>query len=179
MAPLLAADFRGANWGMTPAEVIVVERHPPEQVPAGNGETALRFAPFEFEGHDAVVLYIFNNSRLVRAKYVFSAEHANLNHFVDDFKHIEQSLLEYHGHPTTTRAIWDNPAYQDESAAYLERDRGTPAEIFTSDRFVGKEILLGHLRLFTEWTSGRTKILHVLNGDGSRIIHQIEYSRTE
>jgi hypothetical protein len=178
-ASIWAGDFRNAKWGMTQAQVAGSESTPPKPVRMGESQTALHLESTVVEGLQAGVFYVFQNDRLVRAKYVFLADHADLNEYVADFKRIEQDWMDKFGQPSNTRAVWENPAYQDESPAYLEKDRATPAEIFASDEFIGKEILLGHLRLLTEWTSGRTKILHVLTGDTSRITHQVEYSSAD
>jgi hypothetical protein len=70
--------------------------------------------------------------------------------------------------------VWENPAFQNESQSYLERDRATPSEIFPSDKFAGMEIAVGHLKIYTQWTVAGTTVLHALSGGDHRIVHQIE-----
>jgi hypothetical protein len=164
---------------MRQAEVTATESNRPSDIRIIDGEMVVRFDSIDFTSLPTTVFYVFRNDRLVRANYVFSRGHSDLNDFVADFKSIEPVLQEKYGRASNSRAVWDNPAYQDESKSYLDRDRSTPAEIFASDKFVGMEVLLGHLSLFTQWTSGHTKILHALTGEKSRIIHQIEYSRAD
>jgi hypothetical protein len=169
------SDFRKANWGMTQDQVIAAESKPPASVSIAGGVTALRYDSMKFAGVPAGVLYFLENGKLTRAKYLFDARHNDLNEFIADYKLVEPELREHFGKPAAERVVWDNPAYQNESKEYLERDRSTPSEIFVSDRFAGAEISLGHLKLYTQWTLARSTVLHALTGENAQMIHQIEF----
>jgi len=181
------ADFRRTAWGMTKAQVLASESKKPAAVTESNGEVIVRYdsVPFAPGGHgppgrlDSQVVYIFARDRLVRAKYLFPAEHNDANDFIGDYKTIEPVLMEQYGKPADTRAIWEDDSTQLEPKSYLDQDRASPANILASDASVGLAVSLGHLRLYTQWDTARTKILHALAGQNHRITHQIEYRSVE
>lgn len=165
--------LRKADWGMTQAEVMASEAGKPASVREIGGETAMNYDS-EFGGIACRVIYFFSKGKLTRAKLLFAAEHEDLNLFITDYHAVEPALREKYGKPAEERAVWDHPAFQTESQSYLERDRSIPAEIMPSDKFAGLEIALGHLKLYTQWTTQATTILHALTGEDHRMTHQIE-----
>jgi len=166
---------RKAAWGMTPAQVIATEEGKPASVREVGGETAITYDSLQFGGLPCRLVYFFSDGKLARAKFLFAAQHGDLNEFISDYHAVELPLLEKHGKPGTERVVWDNPAFQTESQSYLERDRSIPSEIVPSDKFAGLEIAFGHLKLYTQWIVQETAILHALTGDNHRITHQIEW----
>lgn len=172
-------DFRQANWGMTRAQVLATEAATPSQVRESNGETIVRYDSIKLGELQSRVVYIFANDKLVRAKYVFDADHTDPNDFIRDFRTVEPLLKDQYGKPVIERAFWQDDLYQEESKAYLDQDRASAADILPSDRFVGLSISLGHLKLYTQWRGDRTKISHGLTGADYRITHQIEFLSVE
>jgi hypothetical protein len=160
------ADFRKAAWGMTPAQVLAPE-------------TIVRYDSIPLSRLAGRAVYIFAKDKLVRAKYLFDAEHGEGNDFIVDFKTIEPVLMEQYGKPAGSRALWLSDLFQEEPKPYRDRDRAAPSEILPSDRFVGLAISLGQRKLYTQWTAARTKILHGLTGQDRHITHQIEYLSVE
>jgi len=177
--PAFAQDFRQASWGMTKAQVLASETKPPVEVRDSNGEVIVRFDSIKLAGLDARVIYIFAKDKLVRAKYLLGAEHADPNDFIADYQAIEPVLRDRYGEPTGQKAVWEDDSLQDERKAYLEQDRALPENILPSDRFAGLAISLGHLKLYAECADGRTKVLHALTGTDGHITHQIEYASVE
>ncbi len=174
---LLAApeDFRKAAWGMTVAEVTATESGPPTEIRQSNGETIIEYRSRKMAGLEASTIYVFAKGKLVRAKYFFVVEHADENLFIADYRAVEPLLRETYGPPAAERAIWEDDAFQDEPKSYLDQDRATPASILPSDRFVGLSVSAGYLKLFTQWRTPRTTVLHALTGENYAITHQIEY----
>ena len=168
-------DFRQATWGMSRSQVTAAETGTPAAVRENNGEVIVQYGPLRLGALDCRLLYIFARDKLVRAKYVFEAAHSDRNDFIADYHAIEPLLAEQHGKAASARAIWEDDSTQDEPKSYLDQDRATPSSILPSDRFVGLAVSLGHLRLYTEWATGRSKILHALTGEDGQITHQIEY----
>jgi len=168
-------DFRQAAWGMTASQVRAAESQAPASVADKDGAALLRYDAVTFQGLMAQVVYILTRDRLVRAKYVFSADHDDANDFIGDFKAIEPLLTKQFGKPAESRAIWEDDSTQLEPKSYLDQDRASPANILASDPLVGLAVSLGHLRLYTLWIGPRTRILHALSGENHRITHQIEY----
>jgi hypothetical protein len=173
------SDFRKAVWGMTQSQVRATEPVGPSAVDQSNGSVILRYDSLRLGPLDCRVIYIFSKDRLVRAKYLFDAQHSDLNDFIRDFKSIEPLLLEKHGKPSTERAIWEDDSTQLEPKSYLDQDRASPASILPSDPNVGLAISLGHLRLYAQWNAARATVVHALSGRDGQITHQVEYHSVE
>jgi hypothetical protein len=149
----LSAQWVQPNWSMTPAQAKAAEH--------------------------AGVSYTFAKDKLVRVRYTFVAEHTDLNDFIRDFDTIESQLAEKYGPPATDRAIWTDDSTQQEPKSYLDQDRATATGILPSDLYVGLAVSLGHLKMYTEWTAGQTKIRHTLTGADNKVIHQLEFLAAE
>ena len=173
------ADFRQAKWGMTQAQVIATESKQPDAVRESNGETIVQYDSVSVANLDSRLIYIFANDKLVRAKYVIHPSHADLNDFIADFRAVDPVLRDTWGKPSYERTFWENDPFQDEGVNYLEQDRALPLDILPSDKFAGIEISLGYLKLYSQWTQPRTKLVHALTGAEHRITHQIEYRSVE
>jgi len=171
-------DFRRTAWGMTRAQVLAAEEHPPSGVRETNGEAVVEYQPVQVAGLEGRLVYFFVKGKLVRARYLFEAEPSDLNDFITDFRKLEPLLREQYGAPARDHAIWTDDSTQLEPKSYLDQDRATTASILPSDQAVGLAVSLGHLKLFTEWVSARTRIRHTLTGEDSRITHQVEYRST-
>lgn len=171
-------DFRKVTWGMTQAAVMATEPDRPVEVTQSNGETVVKYDPkaAELSGR---LIYIFAGDKLVRAKYLSNATHAEPNDFIADFRAIEPLLIEKYGKPAAERAVWDNDLYQQERLPYLDQDRALASDILPSDQNAGLSLSFGYLRMYTQRISPRTKIVHALTGKDSRIVHQIEYRGVE
>ncbi|MGH9593261.1 MAG: hypothetical protein ACRD5L_09235 [Bryobacteraceae bacterium] len=170
LIPLLAAlpvsaQTLQTTWGMTPAQVKAVESGQPTEVQGG----------LQYASPDTRLVYIFAKNKLVRARFTFRAEHGELNDFIRDFQAVETSLAQKYGKPIGDRAIWTDDSTQDEPKSYLDQDRATATGILPSDRAVGLAVSLGHLKMYTEWAAGQTKIRHTLTGAAGHVTHQLEF----
>lgn len=169
------ADFRKTAWGMTQAQVIAAEPARPAEIREAGGEVVLRYDAAQLGGLKGRLVYILAKNKLVRAKYIFDAEHSNQNDFIADYRAVEPVLMETYGKPANERAVWTDDSTQDEPKSYLDQDRASPSNILPSDKLVGFAVSLGHLKLYTQWQTPRTKILHALTGENYNITHQVEY----
>jgi hypothetical protein len=172
-------DFRGAAWGMTRAQVLATESAQPSEVRESSGELIVRYDSIHMGELPCRAVYIFANDKLVRAKYVFDADHDDPNEFIRDFRMIEPKLKDTYGKPVLERAFWTDDLYQAEPKAYLDQDRASSADILPSDRFVGLSVSLGYLKLYTQWRGDRTRISHGLTGQDHHVTHQIEFQSVE
>lgn len=164
---------------MTQAEVLATEAAQPSEIRESSGEIIVRYDSIQLGGLACRVVYIFADDKLVRAKYVFDAEHREPNDFIRDYRAIEPLLHDMYGKPVSERAFWSDDSLQDEPKSYLEQDRASATDILPSDQFAGPSIAAGHLKLYTRWRGDRTKISHGLTGENSRITHQIEFLSVE
>ena len=172
-----------SRLGTTRAQVLATETAQPSEIRKSNGEVLVRYDSLELGKLACRVVYIFPDDKLVRAKYVFDAEHGDPNDFIRDYRAIEPLLHEEYGNPPSERAFWSDDSLQDEPKSYLEQDRAASTDILPSDRFAGPSILAGHLKLYTRWQGKRTQTSHGLTGgstgEDSRITHQIEFLSVE
>lgn len=173
-------DFRKTNWGSTQAQVLASEAGKPGEVRQSEGEIAVRYDGVKLADLDVSVVYIFALDRLVRAKYLVTAAHpGDLNRFIADYRAVEPVLRGANGQPSDQKAVWLDDSLQEERKSYLDQDRALAEDILPSDRNVGLAVSKGFLKLYTEWTTGRTHILHALTGADGVITHQIEYRSVE
>jgi len=182
LAPVLAAaadpDFRNVAWGMSQTQVMATETAKPAEIRQSGGETVVKYEPVTAELSGRLI-YIFVNDKLVRAKYISNAEHAEHNDFIADFHAVEPVLMERYGKPAAERAVWDSDEGQLERLPYLDQDRALASNILPSDTNTGLSVSLGYLRLYTQRITPRTQIVHALTGGDSHIVHQIEYKSVE
>jgi predicted porin len=179
-AATVEPDLRHIHWGMTQAEALATEKENPSGVRSSSGETVVTYASLNFGGLTGRLVYFFAQDQLVRVKYLFDGTNAaDPDSFIADFKRVEPLLRESYGKPVSDRAFWQDDETQTERRSYLEQDRSTPADLLTSDAFLGQTLASGHLKLYTQWAGPRTKILHGLTGENNRITHQIEYRSVE
>jgi hypothetical protein len=183
LAPALAAaaaepDFRHVAWGMSETQVMATESAKPAEIRQSGGETVVKYEPVAAELSGRLI-YIFVDDKLVRAKYISNAEHAEHNDFIADFHAVEPVLMEKYGKPTAERAVWDSDEGQLERLPYLDQDRALASNILPSDTNTGLSVSLGYLRIYTQRITPRTQIVHALTGGDSHITHQIEYKSIE
>jgi hypothetical protein len=168
-------DFRNADWGMTSEQVIASEGvQPAATIPTGD-QVAIRFDAPSSADLSGSLFYIFSANRLVRAQYVSTAQHTELNDYIADFANLEPTLTRKYDERLSDRAIWTSDEYQLERLPYLEQDRAHATDILPSDVNAGLSVAMGHLKMITERRHGRTRIVHALMGAQSHITHQLEY----
>jgi hypothetical protein len=166
-------------WGATQAKVIEAESEHHASFRESDGEMILEYDSVTVAELGCRLLYFFANDKLVRVKYIFQSAHADLNDFISDFRAVDPYLRNTYGKPAHERTFWENDPFQDEGVNYLEQDRALPLDILPSDKFAGIEVSLGYLKLYSQWTALRTRIVHALSGADHRIIHQVEYRSVE
>src|ERR1019366_4950611 len=100
-------DCRKTTWGMTQEQVKAQEPARPADVTESNGEVVLRYEAPGSSELPGRLLYIFQDNKLVRAKYISNATHEDPNGFIADFATVEPALLEKYGKPSVDPAIWE------------------------------------------------------------------------
>ncbi|MFW6172731.1 MAG: hypothetical protein ACOC5T_03205, partial [Elusimicrobiota bacterium] len=148
-------NFRNTRWGMAIEEVKKIEGEPKEQIKS-QGLDIIGYQRI-VSGMDCLVLYIFAENKLTRAKYSFAEKHSNLNIYIDDFKKIKKTLTEKYGEPKNDNKYWLDDLYKDDYSDW------------------GMAISVGDLRYFTTWDMPETTITLALTGDNYEISLVVEY----
>ncbi len=173
------AQAPGPAWGSSRAAVLAAEPDQAHNVVEADGEVVIQRDSAAWGGAAARILYIFANDKLVRSKFIFSAEPVDPTSYISDYAAIAARMLKEFGKPTAERAVWENDSLQEEKIAYLQQDRALPSDVLPSDKNVGLSIALGHLKLYAQWCGPQTEILHTLTGVDQKVTHQIEFRSVE
>ncbi len=146
-------DFRNTRWGMSPDEVQRVESANLYGEPGKN--------PLLFEdtvaGYNMVVVYIFVDQKLVRAKYILNEKHANRNAYISDFRNLGNMLRKKYGSADKNEKVWSKDLYRDDPSEW------------------GMAIAVGHLMMVKKWDIPRTGLTAIIYGDNYDITVAIEY----
>ena len=147
-----SAGFRKTTWGMTKEQVRRTEK----------GKVAKEESDMlVYEGSvlnlNCLILYLFTEGKLVRAKYGITEKHTNKNDYISDFGSLKKSLTKKYGKPTKDKQYWRNKLYRND---YDQR---------------GFAVSLGHLSYFTKWEPASTNITLFLRGDNFDILLGVDY----
>jgi hypothetical protein len=148
---------------------------PAATIPTGD-RLALRFDAPKSADLQGALFYFFTANKLVRAQYLSTAQHTELNDYIGDFDNLEPQLTRKYDERISDRAIWTSDEYQLERLPYLEQDRAHATDILPSDVNAGLSVAMGHLKMITERHNVHTRILHSLMGEAGHITHQLEYT---
>jgi hypothetical protein len=151
--PSASSDFRKVKWGMSKKQVKITESGKIER----DNERMLAYSG-KVSGIECLILYIFAENKLVRAKYVFTPEHTNKNDFIVDYKSVKDGLAKKYGEPKSDDTNWRNDLYKDDYSNW------------------GFAISLGHLMYFAEWETESTEISLILSGENYKTRLAAEYS---
>jgi hypothetical protein len=145
-------DFRKANWGMSKKQVKATESGKVER----DDDEVLAYSG-TVSGMDALIAYIFIDSKLVRAKYVFLPQHTNKNDYIVDYKGIKETLTDKYGSPKSDDSYWRNDLYKTDYSEW------------------GFAVSLGHLTYSAEWETESSEISLILSGENYKIHLATEY----
>jgi len=145
-------DFRKTNWGMTKAQVKKTEKSK-----LVNEDENLLVYQGTVSGLDCLIVYIFAEGKLVRAKYIFTKTHSNKNDYISDFNTLKEVLTKKYGKPVKDSHIWKNDLYRDDY------------------QYWGFAVSLGHLVYFADWETSNTNLSLALYGENFEITLAIEY----
>lgn len=101
--------FRKTRWGMSKDEVKKSETIKL----AADRDTVLGYET-QVAGLKCLLLYVFTEERLVRAKYVIVEQHTNKNDFLLDFNTLQQKLTQKYGKPKNDETYWRDDLYKDD-----------------------------------------------------------------
>jgi len=145
-------DFRNTKWGMSKEDVKKTESL--DIIEEDNDSIIYN----DIVSHmPVIVIYIFVDNKLVRAKYIFTTSHTNQNDYINDYDKLQELLISIYGKKFKKQVLWINDFYKD---SYDHR---------------GFAVGMGHLAYSSEWENQASKILLFLSGDNFEIRLVIEY----
>lgn len=150
--PNVVHDFRKTNWGMTKTEVKNIEN---DKVFLEEGN--LLSYKGKVNDLNCLIIYIFAENSLVRARYVFNDNHTNDNDYIGDYNSLKSVLKQKYGAPVDSQQNWKNDLYKDRMLDW------------------GMAIKVGHLSYFSKWNTKSTYIQLYLGGDNYKTSLIIEY----
>ena len=148
-------DFRNADWGMRPAQVIKSEKI---KLSKGNNDL---YGTTEVSGMPVIVLYSFTNDKLTSASYLFEQKHTNQNDYIDDYNRLKKFLSKKYGDPLTDIIDWSNELYKDNYDAW------------------GMAVGMGYLIFKSSWLNDKSSIALLLMGENFKINMGITYISLE
>lgn len=149
-------DFRVAHWGDS-KETIVEKEGKADMSP----DAKLYMFSDNVAGFPCMVGYIFEDNKLVMARYLFKEEHTNKNDYIYDFKKLVNLLSKKYGEPDWNSPEWKNRLYQDDPSDY------------------GFAVSLGHLVYSAGWLKDKTEISVFLTGENYDITFILQYVSTK
>lgn len=157
---LTAQDFRTVSWGMTMEQVIEAE----EIKTYSKAPDSINYTT-EMTGLPVVLVYIFDEGELVKAKYKFNLEYLDPNDYIRDYEMLKETLVEKYGQPYDSEVSWQNDRYKEDRMKW------------------GTALNNGNVVFYDRWKGDFNKVDLGMLGDGSRVylhIHyyDIEYART-
>lgn len=144
--------FRNTSWG----DSKLVVRNCENSIFQDEDPNTLWYSG-QIGGHPCVILYLFVEDKLVRAKYILQEDHSNLNRHIDSFFDIKSNLEKKYGKATTDDVVWHNDLYQKDQQEW------------------GFAISLGHLTCYSEWNAGETLVNIAMDGENHSVMVSVEY----
>jgi hypothetical protein len=151
-AVVAAADFRGAEWGMSKAEVQQTEDLPLVY----NKEDTMIFEG-DMGDRRAQVVYMFTDDKFWQGKYFFKEQHRDANRYIDDYDAIHELLVQEYGEPDEKEELWFSKPFEDDPSK------------------AGIAISAGAHARYGKWRKPDMTVYHSITGFNSQIVHAIEY----
>jgi hypothetical protein len=151
-----AQDFKTVSWGMTMEQVIEAE----EIKTYSKAPDSINYKT-EMAGLPAVLVYIFDEGELVKAKYKFNLEYLDPNDYIRDYEMLKGKLVDKYGQPYDTEVSWQNDRYKEDRMKW------------------GTALNNGNVVFYDRWKGDFNKVDLGMLGDGSRVYLHIHYYDVE
>lgn len=153
--PAQVEGFRGVAWGSSIADVKAKETGRLAQEEAN----ALAYTKVEVNNLAVDVGYFFTKEgKLARGIYMVTEKHIDSRLYIDDYDGLKNLLVEKYGKPSDTKVIWRNDLYKDDPSGW------------------GTAVAVGHLVMYSTWTTPESKIQLMLGGDNFKTNLMLAYS---
>lgn len=143
-------------WGAAKDKIISLEGRPSGQEKT-NGLEVIRYKR-SIMAKNCLVEYVFNNNRLVTARYRLLEKYADKNRYIEDYLKIKDNLVSKIGAPRTDTVTWQDPTYKSNNA------------------FWGTALSMGHLEYHTAWELSGTELQLTLAGSANQVSFGAEFN---
>jgi len=137
------------EWGATKDRIINLEGRPTSQERI-NGLEVIRYKR-SIIAKNCLVEYIFDNNRLVTARYNLLEKYADKNRYIEDYLKIKDHLVSRIGAPRADTVTWQDSTYKSNNARW------------------GTALSMGHLEYHAEWELSGTELQITLTGGASQV----------
>ena len=155
-------DFRQANWGDTPEQVIAIEGTPIDRssMPGTKGERLMYKTTAV--GLDVYLHFEFNeNNKLYSAGYLFYEEHSNEQEYVKDYEKFRDALTKKYGEPDVDAVIWNDQSMKE---YYIKNGKS-----------MGNAVCYGYCEYYTSYETNDTTITMLMTADNYEITSGVFY----
>ena len=150
-------NFRKTTWGMSRDQVKASE----DTKPTGEKQEVITFRD-ALAGIPAIVGYIFDGGKLIRAGYLMRGTHDNPDQYVKDYDKVKTLMIKRYGAPAQDEMLWKEGVKQSQDPGQF-----------------GKDACNGDLTYITIWTDGVTMIKERLSGEGGICKHGVMFDSVD
>lgn len=142
--------YRPINeWGAAKDRIVDLEGRPSRQEKT-NGLEIIRYKR-SIMAKNCLVEYVFDNNRLVTARYNLLDKYADKNRYIEDYMKIKDYLVSRIGAPRVDKVTWQDPTYRSNNVQW------------------GTALSMGHLEYHAEWELSGAKLQITLTGGDSQV----------
>lgn len=143
------------DWGAAKDKIINLEGKPYGEE-RFDGLEVIRYKR-SIMARNCLVEYVFNDNRLVKARYNLLDNYADKNRYIEDFLKIKDDLISKIGTPHADTVTWQDPTYKSNNAYW------------------GKALGMGHVEYHTKWELSDTELRLTLTGSDNHVSFGTEY----
>jgi hypothetical protein len=144
------------DWGAAKDKIIKLEGRPSGQEKL-NGLEVIRYKR-SIMAKNCLVEYVFDNNRLVTARYNLLEKYADKNRYIEDYLKIKDHLVSKFGAPRADTVTWQDPTYKSNNA------------------FWGTALSMGHLEYHMAWDLSGTELQITLAGIANQVTFGAEFN---
>lgn len=144
------------DWGTAKDKIINLEGRPSGQEKA-NGLEVIRYKR-SIMAKNCLVEYIFDNNRLVTARYNLLEKYADKNRYIEEYLKIKDNLVSKIGAPRADTVTWQDPTYKSNNTSW------------------GRALSMGHVEYHTIWELSGTELRITLTGSDNEVSFGAEFN---
>ena len=144
------------DWGAAKDKIINLEGRPSGQEKI-NGLEVIRYKR-SIMAKNCLVEYIFDNNRLVTARYNLLEKYADKNRYIEDYLKIKDFAISKMGAPVADQVVWQDPALKSQEGQW------------------GTALSSGQLEFQARWDAPGTEVRMKLAGGNNQVSFGAEFS---